>query len=177
MVSFFTENIWGIILLSVSSGIVGSIIAAIAIKGYNLIHVKYKKKKTIKYLVKVGSAFGLGSKTVYAMNHSPLHQSLIVGDFIVDLLIMLCRMILAFMLSIALLVVFRNYWISIPIIAFVLSAYSYFEIVRIKECKQMFDIVYKYVFGDEYARLELEGVKQYWDKITNNTSNKESNNE
>lgn len=177
MVSFFTENIWGIILLSVSSGIVGSVIAAMAIKGYNLIHVKYKKKKTIKYLVKVGSAFGLGSKTAYAMNHSPFHQSLIIGDIIIDLLIMFSRMILVFIVSVALLVVFRNYWESIPIIVFVLSAYSYFEIRRIKECKQRFDLVHKYVFGDEYAKLELEGIKQYWDKITKNTSNKESNDE
>lgn len=177
MVSFFTEDIWGIILLSISSGIVGSIIAAIAIKGYNLLHFKYKKKKNIKYLVKVGSAFGLGSKTIYAMNHSPLHQSLIVGDFIIDLLIMFGRMILAFILSSTLLLLFKDYWISIPVIIFVLSAYSYFEIVRIKECKQMFDIMYKYVFGDEYAKREQEGIKEYWDKITNKKTNNDSNNE
>ena len=40
------------------------------------------------------------------------------------------------------------------------------EYRRLKDYLKIYDRMFKYVYGDEYFKSEMEGIKQYWDKMT-----------
>lgn len=162
-IEFITHNVWGIILFNVICGIIGSVLGSFI---YKVVLRKYKKGKLKKYLVKAGTYFGGGSRTVYAMNTTSFHQSLLVGDYVIKILLSLSKIGIIGVVTLVLLFVLRAYWISTPIIIGVAGLFCGVEYRRLKDYLKIYDGMFKYVYGDEYFKSEMEGIKQYWDKMT-----------
>ena len=162
-IDFITNNIWGIILFNLFCGIIGSVLGSFL---YKAVSRKYKKSKLKKHLIKAGTYFGSGSRTVYAMKTSSFHQSILVGDYIIKILLSLFRMGMFGIIALTMLFVLRAYWISTPIIIGIVGTFWGIEYRRLRDYMSIYDEMFKYVYGDEYFKTEMEGIKQYWDKMT-----------
>ena len=168
IMEFLTHNIWGIILFNILFGVVGSIIGALL---YKAVSHKYKRGKFIKNLVKVGTYFGSGSRAAYALNKTSFHQILLVGDYLIDIILSLFKLLMCGVVVLVLLILLRAYWISAPIIIGVAGIYCGVEYRRLRDFLKIYHQMFKYVFGDEYFESEMEGIKQYWNKMTNRKKN------
>ena len=167
ILEFITHNIWGIILFNVICGVFGSILGALLYKA--ILH-KYKRGRFIKNLVKIGTYFGSGSRTVYALNKTSFHQILLVGDYLIDIILSLFKLLMCGFVVLILLFLLRAYWISAPIIIGVSGIYFGVEYRRLRDFLKIYHHMFKYVYGDEYFKSEMEGIKHYWDKMTNRES-------
>ena len=162
LVDFFTQNIWGIIILSVLCGIVGSIFGALL---YSSLQKRYKNKKTIKYLVRVGKYFGSGARTVHAMRQTSFHQVLLVGDYLKEIVISAFKIIMYGIVSLALLILLRDYWIASPFIIGITGVLCGVEFKRLREFILIYRQMFEYVYGEEYFKSEMEGIQQHWDTL------------
>jgi hypothetical protein len=167
VIEFVTLNIWGVLLSNIICGVVGSIIGALLYKA--VLH-KYKRRRIIKNLVKAGTYFGSGSRTVYALNKTSFHQILLVGDYLIDIILSLFKLLICGVVVLVLLILFRAYWISTPIIIGIASMYCGIEYLCLRDYLKLYQQMFKYVFGDEYFKSEMEGIIQYWDKMANRES-------
>ena len=168
ILEFITHNIWGIILFDIVCGVVGSIIGSILYKA--LLH-KYKRGRFIKNLVKAGTYFGSGSRTEYALNKTSFHQILLVVDYLLDIILSLFKLLMCGVVVLVLLIILRTYWISAPIIIGVAGIYCGVEYRRLRDYLKIYHQMFKYVYGEEYFKSEMEGIKHFWDKMTNRDGN------
>lgn len=164
---FITHNIGGIILFNIICGVVGSIVGALL---YKVVLHKYKRGRFIKNLVKAGTYFGSGSRTAYALNMTSFHQILLVGNYLIDIIFSLFKLLICGIVVLVLLILLRAYWISAPIIIGVASIYCGIEYRRLHAYLQIYHQMFKYVYGEEYFKSEMEGIKKYWDNMTNRDS-------
>lgn len=167
ILEIITHTIWGIILFNVVCGVVGSIIGSFLYKA--VLH-KYKRGRFIKNLVKAGTFFGSGSRTVYALNKTSFHQILLVGDYLLDIILSLFKLLMCGIVVVSLLILLRTYWISAPIIIGIAGVYCGIEYRRLRDYLKIYHQMFKYVYGEDYFKSEMEGIKQYWDKMTNRDS-------
>ena len=163
IIDFITHNIWGIIIFNVICGIIGSVLGSLL---YKAALRKYKKGKIKKYLVKAGTYFGSGSRTVYAMNNTSFHRSILVGDYIIKILLSLFRIGMIGVIALVLLIILRAYWISTPFIIGIAGLFCGIEYRRLSDYLRIYNAMFEYVYGEEYFKTEMEGIKQYWDKMT-----------
>lgn len=163
ILEFITCNFWGIILFNILCGVAGSIIGTILYKA--VLH-KYKRGRIIKYLVEAGTYFGRGSRTVYALNKTSFHQILLVGDYLINIIMSLFKLLICGIVVLILLILLRVYWISAPIIIGVAGIYCGIVYRRLRDYLKIYHQMFRYVFGEEYFKSEMEGIKQYWDKMT-----------
>jgi len=163
VLDFITKNIIGIILFNVFCGIIGSVLGAFL---YKTLSRKYKKRRFKRFLIKSGTYFGSGSRTVYAMNKTSFHQALLVGDYVIEIMVSLSKLIMSGIIALALMLVLRAFWISSPIIIGVAGMFCGIEFRKLRDFLGIYHEMFKYVYGDEYFKTEIEGIKQYWDKAT-----------
>ena len=163
VVDFITKNIIGIILFNVFCGIIGSVVGALL---YKTMLRKYKKRRFKRYLIKSGTYFGSGSRTVYAMNKTSFHQALLVGDYLIQILVSIGKLIMSSMVFLALIVILRTFWFSSPIIISVAGFFCGVELRKLRDYLRIYHEMFRYVYGEEYFKSEMEGIKQYWDKTT-----------
>lgn len=162
LVDFVTHNIWGLILFNVLFGIVGSILGTLL---YKSLKRWYTKKKTIKYLVRYGKHFGSGARTVYAMNRTSFHQVLLVGDYLKEIILSSVKIILYCIAGIALLILLRDYWVASPFIIGITGIFSGMEYNRLRDFIMIYRQMFKYVYGEDYFKSEMEGIKQSWETL------------
>lgn len=166
IVDFLTKNLFGIILLSVAGGVIGFFISNLIVNLYRRISYGFKKKRNVKYLVKVGSTFASGCKTTFAKDQGSFHQALLVGDYLKDIVLSVGRILFYTIISIGFIIYFAEYWFSLPIIITIASIIISFEYKRLNECKNLYHEMFKYIYGDEYYQLEMKGIKEYWKSMS-----------
>lgn len=163
---FISHNFWGTILFNVICGIIGSVFGSLL---YKALLLKYKKGKLRHYLVKAGSYFGSGSRTAYAMKASSFHQSLLVGDYVIKIMLSLFRIGLSGVIALLILLILKAYWIATPIVIGIAGLFCGIESYRLRDYLKIYNEMFSHVYGDEYFKMEMEGIKQYWDKMTGKT--------
>ena len=132
---------------------------------YSSLQKRYKNKKTIKYLVRVGKYFGSGARTVHAMRQTSFHQVLLVGDYLKEIVISAFKIIMYGIVSLALLILLRDYWIASPFIIGITGVLCGVEFKRLREFILIYRQMFEYVYGEEYFKSEMEGIKQHWDTL------------
>ena len=163
LIEFVTKNIFGIILFNVFCGIIGSVVGALL---YKMMLRKYKKRRFKRFLIKSGTYFGSDSRTVYAMNKTSFHQSLLVGDYLIQILVSIAKLIMSGIVALALIVILRAFWVSSPIIIGLAGLFCGIESRKLRDYLRIYHEMFRYVYGEDYFKSEIEGIKQYWDKTT-----------
>lgn len=166
MYDFFTKTVWGIIILSVIGGVVGFILCELVRLAFQAFYRKYRRDKYKKYLVKAGTVFGSGCKTQYAIAKGSFHQVLLVGEYLKDIIVIIGRILLYAIIAVGLLIAFRQYWLAFPVIISIASFFISFEYKRLSLCLNVFNEMFKYVYGEEYFKSEMVGIKQYCDSLS-----------
>ncbi len=163
IINFLKTDIWGLIILGVVSSILAGIIYDFLKSKYKSTHQTIKKKRFTKRLVEIATSFGQGSRAVYAQNGTTFQQAVLVGDYIIKTIILVGWILFYLLMSIATLVILGDILSWVPVIIF-----SVIITIRYKKLKQhleYFDQTFKIVFGEKYFKDELQGKKEYWDKL------------
>lgn len=161
----FVKSPWGVFCV----GVLSSIVATLLYRGIGEL-IKYTSKKIkyrrfVRFLTKIGESFGEGFTTAYAMSHTPFHQMLQVGGFVVNLIIAYAKIVGVALIGIALLVVFHELVIARLIIVSLTCAIAAILYQRAKFLKKMFEQMYDYVYGDEFKDQMMEGIRTHWDNV------------
>lgn len=161
----FVKSPWGVFCV----GVMSSIVATLLYRGIGELikntSKKIKHRRFVGVLTKIGESFGEGFATAYAMSHTPFHQMLQVGGFVINLLIAYAKIAGVALIGIALLVVFHELVIARLIIVSLTCAIAAILYQRAKFLKKMFDQMYDYVYGDKFKDQMMEGIRNHWDKI------------
>lgn len=168
----FIESPLGIVCVGVLSSLLGKYLSELGEKIYSKANRKLKHKKFINYLVFTGEAFSSGYTTSYAQSNSPFHQILYVNKYVIKIILEALRIIVTALSAIALLLIFRKYFISVPIIISIVSIMVTMRFKKIKKLYETYEIMFDFVYGDEYKKHMKEGMVKYWDKITGKESDK-----
>lgn len=174
----FVKSPWGTVCLGVLSSIVGALLYALFASLYAYINKRIQKRRIIKGLVKVGESFGDGYTAAYAQYKSTFHQSLLVGNYEIQILLSIAKTIAIALAGIVLLIVFQEIIIARPIIVAITCVLFFVSYGKVKSKIKSFKMMYDHVFGDEYKEKMMEGIKQHWDTLAKNKGqNKKGNTE
>ena len=172
IVNFLTQNPFGLILLSILSGVVGNWLFSILKLLYKKTMVKYHHRSIVKVLVKIATAHVHGQRAVKIKYGTPAQAAIWAADYVIEFIkhvsiILGLIMILGIMLVVLPLYL---YWLPIIIISIAIT-------IRYKLMKRLlkfFNMTEDLVFGKKYLETEKEGYTQYWDFIfKTKDSNKE----
>lgn len=161
----FVKSPWGVFCVGVLSSIVATLLYRSIGELIKYTSKKIKYRRFVSFLTKIGESFGEGFTTAYAMSHTPFHQMLQVGGFVVNLIIAYAKIAGVALIGIALLVVFHELVIARLFIVSLTCAIAAILYQRAKFLKKMFDQMYDYVYGDEFKDQMMEGIRTHWDKV------------
>lgn len=161
----FIKSPWGTVCIGVLSSVLGAFLFSLGVKLVVLIDTKKKKKRFIKWLVKTGESFGDGYTTAYARYKSTFHQDLLVGRYQIKLVSSIAITIGISIAGLFLLVVFQEFIIARLLIVAATCAIITMNIKRVNAIIKSYNMMFDYVFGDEYKTKMMEGIKHHWDSI------------
>lgn len=170
--SFLTNNILGLIILSVMSSLLASFFYGRLKKVFMLFVKKYRKRNFIKYLTKTAISFVYGYRFAYASKGTHFQQIVLIGDYIVDIIILVGKIIFTLLVSIILLLVVNSIfsWVIVVITSFIVTL----QYKKLKVILLHYNQGLEMIFGEEALKQEKEGYIQYWDRLT---KKQEENNE
>lgn len=170
IMEFINENIIGVILFNVFFGIIGSVLGSLL---YNTMTKKYKDGKFKKYLIKLGIFFRGEAAGLFMLYISLLFTKCYLGDYLIQIVLSLGKLIICGIVSVTLLIILRAYWFTSPIIVLIAGLFCGIEYRKLRDFLKLYREMFKYVYGEEYFKTEMDGIKQYWDKTTGNYASKE----
>lgn len=162
----FIKSPWGVVCIGVFSSILGSVLYSLIGHLVNKINKRIKRKLFVKRLVAIGEAFGDGYLTALAQVQSSFHQTLLVSHYEIKITIAVAKTIGVALGGIALLVVFHEYFIARTIIVSITCIIVAICSRRIKKLFKSYEMMFNYVFGDDYKEHMMEGIKHQWDSLT-----------
>lgn len=162
----FITSPWGIICVGVLSSVLGTIIFKLGVWLYKKTSEKIRRKRLIKYLVSSGEMYCSGYTAAYASCKSTFHQMIHVNDYVVNLLREILMITLVSFAAIGLLFLFHEFIISRPIIISIACIIIAIKYQKVKSICKTYSYMFDFVFGEEYKKHMMDGMKQYWDKMT-----------
>jgi len=162
----FIESPVGILSISIIGSILGTWLYKSCQKLYIKASGKVKNTRFKNRLIKVGEMFCSGYTASYAENKSHFHQLLHVNKFTISLLMDGLRIVIFVSMAIGLLILFQEYFVARAVIIALSSIIIAVQYQKIKFLFQTYQIMYDHVFGDEYKKHMMDGMKQYWGKLT-----------
>ena len=172
MMDFITSPL-GLICVGVLSSILGTILFKIGAWFYKKASEKIRRKRFIKLLVSTGEMYCSGYTAGYASYKSTFHQIIHVNDFVVKLLHEILIIILISFSAISLLILFREIVYASTIIIAIACVVIAVKYQKVKLYCNTYKIMFDTVFGEEYKKHMMDGMKQHWDKLTKSDAQKE----
>lgn len=163
IINFLKTDIWGLLILGIVSSVMAGLVYDFLKSKYKATHQTIKKKRFTKRLIEIAASFGQGSRAAYAQNGTTFQQAVLIGDYIIKTIVLVGWILFYLLLSIVTLIILGNILSWIPVIIF-----NIIITVRYKKLKQhldYFDQTFKMAYGEKYFIDELQGQKEYWDKL------------
>ena len=173
----FIQSPWGNLCIGVIAGIMGTAIYKMGEKIYKKADKKIKHRRFINKLVSIGEVFGSGYTTSYARANTIFHQLLHINDYVIRLLKEFLKIIIVAFSAVGLLFVFQEYIFVRPIIIAIACVVIAVQFQRVKKIVEIYNIMFDYVYGEEYKKHMMDGVEKYWDELTCKQSKEESDKE
>ena len=173
----FLKSPWGNLCIGIASSILGAFLYMLFDELVRKTSKHIKRKRFVKYLVEVGESFNDGYTTAYARIKSPFHQMLHIGNHEIGIMVAIAKVLFAAVTGIAFLVLFQEYVLARPLIIALTCLLVAFFYKSLKRKLKAYQIMFDYVFGDEYKKHMLEGVEKHWDSLVRKDSNNDKGNE
>ena len=162
----FIQSPWGNLCIGVMAGIIGTGVYKIGERLYKKADKTIKHRRFIKKLVSIGEVFGSGYTTSYSRANSVFHQLLHINDYVIRLLKEFLKIIIVAFSAVGLLFVFQEYIFVRPIIIAIACVVISVLLQRVKKIVEIYNIMFDYVYGEEYKKHMMDGVEKYWDELT-----------
>ena len=162
---FFQTNFWGLIIVSIVSGVLTSIVYDYLKMAYKKTNDKVKGKRLVKQLVTMGNSFSLGARSSLAKRGNTYQQTALVGEYVINTVVHIGWILFYSMLTVAAIIALDLFFIWIPI-----TVFSVLITIRYKKLRfnlMHFRFTYEMAFGKEYLKSENEGVRDYWETWLN----------
>lgn len=159
---FVTENPWGIILFPFVASIIGNLLYD-AIKRITSSSSKsVKKKRFHQRIMRANNLFAEAYKAGYASDHSTLHQNLFVGGYIIEIVFKVFVVLLFALGSGLLLFLLRDYSWAFVLMLGITCATITVLVKRLIEVINLYKMITRIVFGDDYYKTEKELIARFW---------------
>ena len=163
LVNFLTKNPFGLIMLSIISGIIGNWLFSILKLLYKKTMTKYHHRSFIKILMKVATAHVHGQRAVKIKYGTPAQAAIWAADYVIEYIKHVSIILGLIMILCILLVVLPLYLYWLPIILISIAITIRYRLM--KRLLKFFDMTEDLVFGKEYLETEKEGYTKYWDSL------------
>lgn len=167
----FLKSPWGNLCIGIASSILGALLYMFFDKLVQKTSIRIKRRRFVKHLVIVGESFNEGYTTAYARIKSPFHQMLHIGNHEIDIMIAIAKVLFAAIAGLAFLVLFQEFIIARSLIIAVTCLFVAFFLKSLNRKLKAYQIMFDYVFGDEYKKHMMEGVERHWGSIVKKESN------
>lgn len=169
----FVESPWGIVCVGALSSILGAFLYSIIVRLISAINKRIKHKLFVKRLVAIGESFGDGYLTALAQTQSSFHQTLLVSHYEIKITIAIAKALGVALGGVALLVVFHESLLARTVIVSVTCIIVAICCRRINRLLKTYKMMFDYVFGDDYKKHMMEGIKHQWDSLARNSRMRE----
>lgn len=164
IIYFLKTNIIGLVILGIISSIFANLIYNLVKKNIKHLNNRYKKRIFRKRLTKIALSFVYGSRFTYASKNSHFLQVVLIGDYIIDIVMNVGRILFTLLISIILILltdfIFR--WIIVTTASVIIT----FQYKKLKVILTHYNQGLEMELGAEYLEIEKRGYIEYWDKIT-----------
>ena len=167
----FVQSPWGVVCVGVLSSVIGSVFYTLVGHLVAIVGKKIKRKRFIRRLVVVGEAFSEGYLTALAQAQSTFHQTLLVSHYEIKITIAIAKTFGFALGGLVLLILFNELLLWKLIIVSVTCLIVAINCKRIKKLFKTYEMMFDYVFGDDYKKHMMEGVKLQWDSMTGRKQN------
>lgn len=163
IVSFLTRNPFGLILLSILSGIIGNWLFSLLKVVYRKLIKHYRHRRFVNRLVKMATAHIYGQRAAKIALGTPAQAAIWAADFVMNY-VKHVAIILGLLLLLGIILIVLPaymYWLPVTIISIIIS-------IRYKLMKRLlnfFEMTEDLVFGKKYLESEKEGYTKYWDSL------------
>lgn len=169
----FIQSPWGIVCVGVLSSVIGSVLYTLIGHLVEFVGKRIKRKRFIRRLVVIGEAFGDGYLTALAQAKSTFHQTLLVSHYEIKITIAIAKTFGFALGGLVLLVLFNDLLLSKLIIVSVTCLIVAINCKRVKNLFKTYEMMFDFVFGDDYKEHMMEGIKKQWETMTGCKQNKE----
>ena len=163
IVNFLTKNPFGLILLSILSGVVGNWLYSILKLLYKKTITKYHHRSFVNVLVKIATAHVHGQRAVKIKFGTPAQAAIWAADYVIEYVKHVSVLLGLIMILGILLVVLPLYLYWLPIIVISIAITIRYKLI--KRLLKFFNMTEDLVFGKKYLKTEKEGYTKYWDSI------------
>lgn len=163
IIAFLTNNPWGLIILSVLSGLLANLIFLLLKISYKKASKSYKHHKFVKYLTNSAIAHIYGQRSAKIMFGTVSQNVIWAVDIVLTMIRRISIIICLLVLLCIMLIILPAYLYWLPII--VISILITLKGKELKMYWDFFNMTEDKVFGEEYLKLEKEGYEKYWDKL------------
>lgn len=163
IVDFLTKNPFGLILLSILSGVIGNLLFYLMKITYTKSIKHYRHRRFANLLMKIATAHIYGQRAMKIAFGTPAQAAIWAADFVIEY-IKHIAVLLGLLLTLAiLLIVLPMYLYWLPVIG--ISIIFTIRYKLMKRLLEFFNMTEDLVFGKEYLKTEKEGYTKYWDSI------------
>lgn len=163
IVNFLTKDPFGLILLSIFSGVVGNWLFSILKLIYRKTMAKYHHHSFINNLVKIATAHVHGQRAAKIKFGTPAQAAIWAADYVIEYVKHVSVILGLIMILGILLVVLPLYLYWLPIIVISIAITIRYKLM--KRLLKFFNMTEDFVFGKKYLETEKEGYTKYWDSI------------
>ena len=163
IVDFLTKNPFGLILLSILSGVIGNGLFCILRLIYKKAMAKYHHHSFVNVLVKIATAHVHGQRAVKIKFGTPAQAAIWAADYVIEYVKHVSVILGLIMILGILLVVLPLYLYWLPIIVISIAITIRYKLI--KRLLKFFNMTEDLVFGKKYLKTEKEGYTKYWDSI------------
>ena len=163
IVVFLTKNPFGLILLSIISGVIGNFLFNLLRISYKRLMKHYRHRRFVNDLVKIATAHIYGQRAAKIAFGTPAQAAIWAADFVVDYIRHIAIMLGLLIILGILLIVLPVYLYWLPVIVISISITIRYKLM--KRLSKFFELTEDLVFGKKYLETEKEGYTQYWDSL------------
>lgn len=169
----FITSPWGVVCIGVLSSVLGTVLFKIGVWFYKKTSDKIKRKRFIRLLVLTGEMYCSGYTAAYASCKSTFHQMIHVNDFTIKLIREVLTIMLVSFAAIGLLILFQELVLARPVIIAIGCVVIAVKYQKVKLICKTYNMMFETVFGEEFKKHMMDGMKQHWDKLKKNNTPKE----
>jgi hypothetical protein len=163
MFEYLTTTPTGLVVLSISSSMIGALLLALLKRVYKFLLRRYNRYRFSKWLVRTLTYYSHGYRTAYAQHGTTALQAFWAANYVMDYIKGIAAMLSLLLLLVIFLIILPTtlFWLPIVVISPVLSI----KFLLLKRQKKLFNMGLNTMFGEKFLKAENERYNQYIESL------------
>ena len=163
IVDFLTKNPFGLILLSILSGVIGNFLFYLLRITYKISIKHYRHRRFVNSLMRIATAHIYGQRAMKIALGTPAQATVWAADFVIEYIKHIAVMLGLLLILAIMLIVLPTYLYWLPVIGISIIFTIRYKLMN--RLLKFFNMTEDLVFGKKYLETEKEGYTKYWDSL------------